>query len=67
MEMKVNTKLLRFAVARLAERSTWAGLGGLLVLAGLSVSGAQIDAIVSAASAVFSLVLVFWPEPKSAE
>jgi hypothetical protein len=63
--MKVNTKLLRFALGRLAERSTFAGLGALLALAGLTVSGAQLDAVVQVVTALAGAALVFIPEGKS--
>lgn len=63
--MKVNKKLLRFALARLAERSTFAGVGALVAMAGITISGAQLDAIVALVTAAASVALVFIPEGKS--
>jgi hypothetical protein len=57
-------KTLRYVLARLDERSTFAGLGALVALLGLKWSGGQLDAVAQLITAAASAALVFLPEPK---
>ena len=56
--------MLNTILARLKEKSTWAGIATLVALAGLKVSPEQLGAVSGAAIAVISLFEVFRPEKK---
>ncbi len=51
-------------LARLKEKSTWAGLATLVALTGLKVSPDQLGAVATAAIALIGLFEVFRPEKK---
>jgi hypothetical protein len=51
--------LLKFAIDRLKERSTWLGLTGLLTAVGVTLSPEQSAAIVTAGVAFAGVVAAF--------
>lgn len=56
---------MQFIFDRLKERSTWAGLVGLLTAAGVGLTPEKADAIISAGVAVVSLIFVFTKDIKT--
>lgn len=55
-------RILSFAVARLAEPSTWRGIIALVTAAGVALSPEQVEAIVAAGLAGIGLVGVLMPD-----
>ena len=56
----------QYLLDRLREASTWRGIMALLTAAGVAISPAQMDAIVTAGLAVIGVIGVFFRD-KSAE
>jgi lysozyme len=56
-------KMLEKFLTRMKEASTWRGIGGLVVTAGLASMG-QVDAIIAVGTAILSAVEVFRSEQK---
>ena len=51
--------MIKYAVDRLKERSTWLGLTGLLAAVGVAIDPALHEAIISAGLAIAGLIAVF--------
>ncbi len=56
--------MLNTILARLKEKSTWAGIATLVALTGLKVSPEQLGAVSGTAIALIGLFEVFRPEKK---
>lgn len=54
--------MLSYLLARLKEPSTYAGLGGLLAIAGVAISPEKLNAIIGLAVAAASAAAVFLPD-----
>ena len=55
--------LLRFALDRLDERSTWRGIALALGSLGVTLEPAHTEAIIAAAIGIVGLIEAFLPEP----
>lgn len=48
----------QYVIKRLSERSTWAGLGVILAVAGINVSPESVETLVSTATAVGGVIAI---------
>ena len=57
-------KIVELIIARLKEKSTWAGLGTIIALVGLKIDPEQLSAISAAVIALIGAFEVFRKESK---
>lgn len=55
-------KIVLEKLKRLKEPSTWSGLSVLLMLAGINITGDQVNAIIQVGTALAAAAAVFLPE-----
>lgn len=63
-EDRKTMKIVELVIARLKEKSTWAGLGTIIALVGLKIDPSQLTAISTAVIGLIGVYEVFRKEKK---